>query len=279
MHTNTFSIAARDGLILHGKTWIPENDITSVICIIHGFGGHIGHYENFSGYMTGKGHAVTGLDLRGHGKSGGNRGYVKSGELLMSDINDLLVEARRNYLDLPVFLFGHSMGGNLAAQYILRHRSKELTGIILSSPMFRIAFGLPFGKILSGRIFSHLFPGFTLSYGPDPEKKRSKGIADHSRTADPLVHNRISYQLYKYCIEGGQWSIENASLNKIPALVYHGAKDRITSWQASREFCENSGKHVKFKLWEEIDHEPHNDVKKEQVFEFIDQWIAGIIHR
>ncbi len=277
MLKNSFEITARDGLILQGQSWLPGNDIVAVICVVHGFGGHIGRYENFADIMTGRGFAVFGIDLRGHGKSGGLRGYARSGDILLSDINDLIIEARKDYIDLPVFLFGHSMGGLLAANYVLKNRSRELSGVILFSPLFRLAFKPPSGKLMLGNFFGRFIPSFTLPYEIDLRELSTAYENMELTNHDNLVHHNLSYSLYKICLSGGEWAIKNAALKIIPALVCHGESDMITSPDASREFCNNCGKDVTFKLWEGMKHELLNEKRKDEVYQFIDNWIKGVL--
>ena len=278
MQNETLNIPAKDGVKLYGHHWFPDHKPDLVICILHGFGGHTGHYEDFSTYMTGKSHAVFGLDLRGHGRSEGRRGYISSGDMLMSDINDLLIEARRSYLDLPVILFGHSMGGLLAANYLLRYRSEELTGAIISSPLFRLAFKPPESKIFYSKILGWFYPGYTISYDADPGQFSSSKLSPEAMLRDPLIHNKVSYRLYKYFMFSGPWAVKHASLNTLPTLVMHGENDGITSWQASREFCENSGPQTTFKLWKGFRHELHNNERKTEVLDYIEHWISGVVN-
>ncbi len=277
MLENSFEILARDGIKLHIQSWIPEDEIIAVLCILHGLGGHIGRYESFSTYLVEKGYAVFGMDLRGHGKSEGIRGYAKSAEILMSDINDLVIEARRAFIDLPIFIFGHSMGGLLAANYILKNRSRELSGAILLSPLFRLAFKPPFRKMLMGKIFGRIFPSFTLSYEINPLQLSTAYEKMEITHQDSLVHHHLSYSLYKFCLSGGEWAIHNASLNIIPVLVCHGTADSITSHEASQEFSKNAGKEVTCQLWEGMKHELLNETNKTAVYEFINHWISGVL--
>ena len=278
MQKENLNISAKDGLKLYGQHWIPDREPDLAICILHGFGGHSGHYEEFSSYMTGKGHAVFGMDMRGHGKSEGRRGYIKSGDLLMSDIGNLLVEARRTYLGLPIILFGHSMGGLLAANYILKYRSSELTGVVITSPLFRLAFKPEDSTILFSKIISWFYPGYTLSYHADPGQLSSSKLSAAAMLQDPLIHNRVSYRLYQYFNRSGPWAVSHASMNNLPTLVMHGEKDRITSWEASRDFCTNAGAGTTFKLWQGFRHELHNDERKSEVLDYINDWISGVVN-
>jgi acylglycerol lipase len=277
MQSDHFELIAHDGLRLHGCHWMPGGEARSVICIIHGFGEHIGRYESLSTFLTEKGHAVMGMDLRGHGRSGGKRGYIKSVEVLLSDIGELMIEARKNYLDLPLFLFGHCLGGTLAVTYLLKHKSNELAGAILSSPMFRLAFEPPRWKIRLGNFLNLLIPRFTLPADLDPMELSSDAEISKAYIEDPLVHNSISYSLYKMSVDNGVLAIKNASMVSLPTLVYHGSDDKLTSCIASREFAANGGRNISLRIWENMKHETHNEWGKEDVLNDLNDWINEVI--
>ena len=70
------TIQAVDGLDLYCQCWRPEEEIRGVLAIVHGFGEHSGRYLNVVNHLVPKGFAVYGFDLRGHGRSAGQRGHI-----------------------------------------------------------------------------------------------------------------------------------------------------------------------------------------------------------
>ena len=103
-----------DDLRLKGKVWLPKSTPSGVVCLIHGFGEHIDRYEHVAKSMNDAGLALCGIDLRGHGMSEGKRGHTPSFDHLMRDIDQYIKGTRTAYPGLPIHLYGHSMGGNLA---------------------------------------------------------------------------------------------------------------------------------------------------------------------
>lgn len=104
------------------------------------------------------------FDLRGHSKSEGPRGQTPSYEALMKDISFLLEIVNKQFPQLPSFLYGHSLGGNLVLNYILRHQP-QVKGAIVTGPWLRLSFEPPAFKIILGKIINQLFPAFSQKSG------------------------------------------------------------------------------------------------------------------
>ncbi|HSR88425.1 MAG TPA: alpha/beta fold hydrolase, partial [Pontiella sp.] len=134
-----FEIITSDGLKLFGQEWKPDGAIRAVVCLIHGLGEHSGRYDHMAKAFNRAGYAMIAFDLRGHGRSEGRRGHAPGYAALMSDIGKLLEETAGRYPKLPCFLYGHSLGGNLAIYYGLK-KHPDLAGIVASGPLLRLAY-------------------------------------------------------------------------------------------------------------------------------------------
>jgi alpha-beta hydrolase superfamily lysophospholipase len=160
MQNFEFAWKTADGLELYAQGWLPEIPLEAVICLVHGLGEYCGRYFRFAAYLTRAGCAVLAFDQRGCGKSQGLRGHIPSYEVALDDISHLLDEASQRFPDSPCFLYGHSLGGNLVINYVLR-RFPPLAGIIATSPWLRLAFEPPAFKVRLGRIMNSVWPSFT----------------------------------------------------------------------------------------------------------------------
>jgi len=147
-HTE-FKFKTSDELQLFGQSWQPEDRPRAAICLVHGMGEHSGRYGHVADRLTQAGYSVFAFDLRGHGKSLGPRGHTPSYRTLLNDINSLLNEVDKNFPELPLFLYGHSLGGNLVLNYVLR-RQPKFKGVIVTGPWLRLAFEPPRFKIWNG---------------------------------------------------------------------------------------------------------------------------------
>jgi len=271
MISEEFNIVSVGGVNLYAASFLPDNHPKALICLVHGLGDHIGRYAHVIDKFVGSGIGVYGLDLRGHGKSEGQRGHGTVPKIL-EDIQELVIVTRRDFNDVPIFLYGHSMGGNLAANYLIRLISSEIKGAIISSPWFRLNFKEPKLKYAMGQVIHNLFPSFSFSNGLNPDDFAHDKIVGKVYSSDPLVHDRISARLFFSIKKYGEFAVEKASLIEIPILVTHGSDDPITSKVASREFADQLSK-VEYKIWEKTKHEPHNDFTKEDIIQYYISWV------
>lgn len=277
MAKETFDLIDADGKTLYTRKWITDSDPIAVVAIVHGLSDHVGRFDSFSNYLNKKGIAVYGLDYQGHGESPGKRGHVRSYDLLLSNIEKLLIAIRLEYNNIPLFLYGHSLGGNIVANYILQHQSKEISGVILSAPFFELAFEPLAWKVSMAKILNSLWPSLTLSDDLDPMELSHDPLVGKAYLEDPLVHGKISVRLYNSAISQGSWALENARLLNYPTLIMHGAEDRLTSCQASERFAGEAGSSATLKVWEGLRHEIHNESNKDDVLKFISSWIKEIL--
>ncbi|HSN75087.1 MAG TPA: lysophospholipase [Anaerolineae bacterium] len=262
-----------DGLPLVGRCWEPEVEPRAVVCLVHGLGEHCGRYAHVAATLTDAGYAVLACDQRGHGRSGGKRGFIPSYDALMDDIGLLLTQAKERFPGKPRFLYGHSLGGNEVINYALR-RKPDLAGVISTSPGLRTAFKPPAVQLTVGRLMNRLWPAFTMPNGLELAALSRDPAVIAAYQADPLVHDRLSARLGIELLESGEWAIAHAAEFPVPLLLMHGTADRLTSYQASQEFA-SQAPNCTLKLWDGLYHETHNEPEKEEVIGFVTDWLAG----
>lgn len=270
--TDNFTLTAKDGNSLHGSEWLV-NAPKAAVCLVHGLGEHSGRYAHVAEFLNANQISFFAIDLRGHGHSEGKRGHTPSHEMLLDDVEELLMYARAEYNDTPLFLYGHSLGGNIVANYVLKKNTNELAGAIVSSPWLALAFEPPAFQIKLAKIFSSILPSLTQSNGLDVKYLTSDDSVNQAYKNDPLVHNKISTRLFTEAYREGLWALGNTHKNKIPLFILHGAEDKITSAEASKQFAESIGEHATYQSWEGIKHEPHNDIDKEEVMAMVLEWL------
>jgi len=218
---------ACDGTPMHAARWQPEGEPTMVICLIHGLGEHSGRYVNMAEYYVSHGIEVVSFDLRGHGKSDGQRGHSDDFQQMIRDIDRFLYKASSIDVEKPHFIYGHSLGGTLAIKYTLSHPG-EFKGVILSAPMFKPAFDPPQWKVIIGRYLQLIWPTLSLSNEINMNAlTRDKELLD-SHKDDPLSHDRISAKFGTQLLEEGERLLEEASTVNFPILMMHGNADELT---------------------------------------------------
>ena len=267
-----FMMISDDGLALQGQGWEPDEGARLVVCLLHGLGEHCGRYSHMADAFNREGIAMLAFDLRGHGRSEGRRGHAPGYARLMSDTEKLLNKAAEMFPQLPCFLYGHSLGGNLAIYYALKKRP-DLAGVIASAPLLRLAFNPSQWKTGILRGMRAMRINFPIRSGlDDTALSRDLNVVRTYRN-DPLTHDLISARLAMDMLRYGQWELKHAGDFPLPLLLMHGESDRITSVAASVEFAARAGQTCTLKIWDGLDHELHNEPEQKQVFAYVMDWI------
>jgi alpha-beta hydrolase superfamily lysophospholipase len=242
--------------------------------LIHGLGEHSGRYLWFAEQFVRAGFAILTIDLRGHGLTGGQRGHVPNYECFMDDIELLLGEAQKRYPGLPLFLYGHSLGGNLVINYVLRRKPK-LAGVIASAPGLKTAEKPAAWKTTIGRLLYRVYPKLSMENGlkvnflsHDPEVIRKY-------QTDPLVHKLISARFGIDFLDSGVWALAHAGEFSLPLLIIQGGQDGIVDPGTNRQFAKDVPGDVTYREWETGYHELHNEEWRNEVTQVILDW-AGL---
>ena len=260
------------GLALVGTAWrVPAPKATVVLS--HGVNEHIGRYGHVVSALNEAECSVVAHDHRGHGQSGGRRGWIDDFDTYVADMVDLIDRERALSPELPVVLLGHSMGGLVAARAALRAQDR-LAALVLSGAALRIGGNLPAWQ---QRFFLRLskYAGWL----PAPPSKR--GIlsrdpeVERQFAADALNNRRRTrLRLARQIHLGGKDALERAHELCLPLLVMHGAGDWLTDPAGSETLVARAGSGDKtLKLWPDNRHEIFNDLDREQVIAFVVAWL------
>lgn len=267
------SFTSRDGLTLMTAYFLNET-ASKVICLVHGMGEHKGRYEHVVDFFAKNGYSVALFDQRGHGESGGKRGHTPSLNALLDDVEDFLKYVAELFPNQKQILMGHSMGGNVVLNYTLR-RQPNIHALVASSPYIRLAFEPPKMKVLLAKTVGSILGTLSQKTGLDSNFiSRDKKVVEEYNS-DPLVHDNITPSFFNSVHFTGDELIERASEFRVPTLMYHGTEDSLTSSSATTEMASKSGGSIDLKLWAGLYHECHNEPEKEQVLQFVIDWLKN----
>jgi alpha-beta hydrolase superfamily lysophospholipase len=272
MQTAEWTFNAEDGVQLVGRSWAPEGTPKALICLVHGLGEHAGRYEHVAEAFTKAGYAMTGFDLRGHGRSGGPRGHTPSFEMFMRDIDIYLDEGRKRFPDLPRFIYGHSLGGILVLNYVLR-RKPDFKGVVVTDAGLRTALEKQKAKVLMAKVLGSILPTVTLNSGLDPATISRDPAVVQRYVDDPLVHYQLSFGMGRETLQAIRYAFEHAAEISLPLLMMHGTADQLGFKEGSQEFAALAPGDVTLKLWDGLYHEIHNEPEQAEVFEFTIDWL------
>jgi alpha-beta hydrolase superfamily lysophospholipase len=264
---------SKDKKNIYAQSWEPDGQSSAVINIIHAFGEHSGRYQKWAGLFVEKGFAVLASDLIGHGKSDGKRGYIKNYQVFLDQIDLQLQKSAEIFKDSPRILYGHSMGGNLVINYSMS-KDPPICALIATAPWLRLASNPPWYMLLFSRIMRPFFPSLTVKAGIDNAYRTHDPIVNQMVREDPLLHRRMSLQLYYEVSRKGLYAMRNIYKINRPFLLMHGNKDRWTSHEASMELVTNTSKLTRLKIWDGLYHELHNEISYLEVFNYIIDWLT-----
>jgi alpha-beta hydrolase superfamily lysophospholipase len=254
----------------YGQIWSAENT-RAVVVLAHGMGEHSGRYKHVAKKLTNNQFSVVAFDHFGHGKTEGKRGHNPSFEAVLKSISKTIEKAEKLFPNKPIFLYGHSMGGNAVINYTL-NKKHNLKGVIATSPFLRLAFEPPKLKLKIGKLLQKIAPSITMGNELNPSDISRDPIEVEKYIKDKLVHDKISPNFSLTFIDTGNWAIENADKLKTEMYLLHGTDDKIIDYKGSLAFANNSKK-ARIKLYEGGYHELHNDLCKEEMLEDVVNWL------
>lgn len=294
----TFSFRSRwDGVVIHGICLVPEHPV-AILQMVHGMCEHKERYLLFMEKMAERGFIVLMHDHRGHGESlkrkddlgycyrSMDKGYVE-------DIYRVTVSIRKAYPNLPVILYGHSMG-SLAVRAYLKHHDDAIDGLIISgSPSYNEI--VPLGKLLvrtvemvKGERFrskgvQHLvLGGFEKKF----EGGKNSWLAANPAVGDAFEQDPLC--AFTYTANGFMTLLNLETVvyrdkgymvkhSDLPILFLSGKEDPCyvseKKWRQAIDRMRNLGyDHISEIRYEGMRHEIHNEDNRELVFADIERF-------
>lgn len=185
-----YSIKLSNGQILRGFILSPGEKLRAVIIMVHGHGEHIQRYLTWAELFNKENIGFTGVDLPGHGRSDGQRGHVKSFSLYHEMADILINECNKTFPGIPVFLYGHSLGGLIVLDYLLK-KNPEIKGSVITSPTLRLAFEPEKFKLVLASFMKYILPGLTQLTGLPVDYLSRDGEVVEKYKNDPMIHGKM----------------------------------------------------------------------------------------
>jgi alpha-beta hydrolase superfamily lysophospholipase len=273
----SFELRAADGVKLSGRAWLPSppRAVVAVVAVVHGIAEHSGRYAFLAERANQRGLGVVSADLRGHGRSPGERSYVERFDDYLLDVDALLAKAHEFAAGRPVFLMGHSMGGAIALRW-LAQRGQPVAGLILSSAALRIGGDVPRLLVALAPLLSRWLPHLRgTRFDPAVISRDPAAVAAYVN--DPLVSllappARTGAELLR-AMEANRGAAARLTL---PVYLFHGDADRLTDPAGSRDIHELwGGPDRTLRLWPGSRHETFNDLDREAVVAELLEWVLA----
>jgi acylglycerol lipase len=259
------------GLRIATRSWRPGGAVRGVMILIHGFNSHSGYMAWPAEQFASNGLAAYALDLRGRGKSEGERFYVEKFSDWLADVNKLVEMARSENQGVPIYVLGHSVGGVIASSYVFEHQ-REIEGLICES--FALDVGLPQLVQLALEGASYLVPHLPVYSLKNEIFSRDPDVVSEMNN-DPLIANeKQPAETAAEVLKAAARLKENMPNFYVPVFIIHGTDDKATRPEGSRYFYDNVGSEDKtLKLYQGGYHDLLNDIDKRTVMADILAWV------
>lgn len=282
LNEQELQLRSGDGTELFVRRVRPEGDVRARLWCVHGFAEHGGRYLTTLRWFAERGIECAILDLRGHGRSGGRRTYVRRFNEYLDDLQvfarhmgDL---AQEEGGDHPAFMLGHSMGGLVLARTLQDRLAAlpKLTGAVLMSPFLAVAAELPTWKVVAGKVMSRIYPWLALPADLDPSHLSKDARVGEAYMADPLVVKTASARWYTETIAAHGLAAAQAAAITLPTLVMHGDDDHLAEPEATKRLFASLGSADKeLVMWPGARHELFNEVEQLDVRERVLTWLEA----
>jgi alpha-beta hydrolase superfamily lysophospholipase len=269
--------AGGDGISLYYQAWTPsQSRPRAAIVNLHGLGDHSGLYPNLASYLPARGMAVYAYDMRGNGRSPGQRAYLRSWREYRDDLRGFVARVREWEKDLPLFLLGNSLGGLVVLDYALEHAA-ELAGVVAAAPPLG-RLGVPPVLMALGRVMSRVLPRFSLEVGMDLSGlARDPGVRE-TVLADPFFHRRGTARLSTEVTAAIARVHQHAADLSVPLLILHGSADRMVPPEGSRSFfAKVRYPDREFREYPEAYHALFADINHGEVLGDLERWLEAHI--
>jgi acylglycerol lipase len=258
------TLTAPDGTQLVYDVCEPASPKAAIL-LLHGWFDHAGRWGDAAERLRDAGYGVYLLDQRGHGRSGGRRGYLSRFSQLLGDLQAFRRAVSRRHTETRQVLLAHSFGGLVALRYLETQPSDPIAAAVVASPWLALATPPPAWKLLAGRVLSDLWPTLPMPAGLDAALLSRDPAVNAAYESDPVVHHVMTPGAWREI----QWAQRVVAADgdriDVPLLFLLGGEDRIVDAHRARAFADGlTAQQVKW--YPEMFHEVLHDPQRERVF-------------
>ena len=270
----TGTLPMKDGTNLFlRKHLIPDSSRT--VLIVHGLGEHGGRYDPLASALDARGYSVYVPDLRGHGKSPGQRGHIDRWDNFLDDVARLIAHIAAARPGGKIILLGHSLGGLIAITAAHLHH-QSLTALVLSSPCLELA--RPPAAALEQLVglLSRFVPRLPLKNRVDPRKLSHVESEVQAYRQDPLVHSWITPRLFCEIRSAMTRARNDVRIPHLPVLLLVAGADQICRPRTAEEWFRALASETKTcKVYPQAYHEVLKDRERDEMLDDIVSWLDG----
>lgn len=253
---------------LYAETFIPSGAPKGAILVTHGYAEHCGRYREVAHVLVDAGWAVMTYDVRGHGQSPGDRGFIERFDIYLDDLSHMIEAARALAPQKPFVLLGHSHGSLIVLRALTGERPPDATMAIVSSPYLAInpKHSVPGWQKALARVASRIAP----------KLKQPNNIVASQLTSDPAKQAEHAADTMNFATATPRWFVESSAAQsfvadhadriKIPTTWLVGGADPLTDPARSRAVA-NKVKGATYHDLVGMKHEVFNELERGKVFD------------
>lgn len=272
----TDTALASDGVCLRSFAWQPTRlPIRGVVVVTHGIRDYALRYKRFAEQLAAQGFAVLAQDLRGHAHSGGDRQRFDSMKQMVADTDLVVSKAQKQYPGVPLFVYGHSLGGLITTEYALDHGDK-LSGVVLSGAALQRPLSVSSFSVALARLVASIGPGLKVVEVDDHEFSRDKDVM-MALANDPLIrHDKMPAASAVASIDGMEDVQQRMGQLKMPLLIMYGTSDKVNPIEGSQTLLSGAGSRDKtLKTYAGMYHDMMNEPEHDQVAADVISWLTA----
>ncbi len=270
------TMVASDGLCLRSFAWQPtQMPVRGVVVITHGIRDYAVRYQRFAEQLTKQGFAVFAQDLRGHAHSGGDRQRFDSMARMVEDTNMIVNEAKQRYPKVPLYVYGHSLGGLITTAYSLDHADK-LSGVVLSGAALMRPHSVSSFSAGLAQIAATVAPSLKVVQVDDSEFSKDKSVMA-ALASDPLVsRDKLPAATAAASLKAIADVQQRMGQLKLPLLVIYGTADTVNPIEGSQALVQAAvSKDKTLKTYPGVYHDMLNEPERDQIAADIIAWLVA----
>jgi acylglycerol lipase len=254
------------------QAWTVEDPVGAVV-LVHGAHEHGGRYRHVAERLAAAGYAVHAVDHPGHGRSPGRRGNIGSMAAAVDGVAELVRLTAEQHPGVPLFVYGHSLGGLIALQYLTGTPDARVTGAVISAAALDTSAANAVQKVVAP-LLSRFLPDLgVLQLDAEAVSRDPEVVRDYR--ADPLNHTgRMVARTGAELMATALAMPRRLPALTLPLLVLHGTADRLVPPAASEVVRAHAGSpDLTVRIYEGLFHEPHNEPEKDDVLADVVAWL------
>lgn len=242
------------------------------ITLVHDAGDHGSRYIEAARVLA-EGHWAIALpDLRGHGRSEGERGHSSGLKEVLRDLQSVQDHLAYRLPDAPKVLIGTGLGALYALAFAVE-RPDHVAALVLLAPRWAPQFELPRPAGGLMKLFKKVGATSPGRVGNDPAKLSSLEPQQVAWRGDELVHDVITVRAAEEAQRIAETYRPRVAELRMPTLIVHGSQDRVADPQASLALA---GGRVEVRQVEGASHDLLHDRGASETAVAIREWLERV---